>query len=765
MRGNSRTRRAIRAAGPTVGAAFSGLLLAVVLTSGARADGCPNEAIRIQQGAAALSLSDCRAFELASPSSSPHLSSSGGVSDMGKVAPGGNAVAYTARYPSPSYSVSNKVWLARRSETGWAVEPAEPQMTPNISTFGQCESGLALSGDLRSSLLSAGLDLDEVPGADGRCGLPMFELVPGEPRGYANLYLKDEEGSYRLVNDLSAPGNATFQAASEDMTRIVFSSRANLEPGDPAGHKLYIWANGVVRHVGILPNGDRVPALLAAATRNLDGTGGATVGRAPVHNAVSADGERIVFEHEGKLYLRENAGKPAGTSANCLTSEPGKACTLQLDKSFGAGEDGGGVFLFASSDGAKVFFLSDHALTFPASAQPGRPDLYQYDVATRKLTNLTQSSPVPANVRGVAGWSADGSQVYFVARAVLTGTEENEHGETAQAGEPNLYLARAGTITYVATLMPWDPDSEGADRDNWWATTAASGVRRVLSTAWSASGRYLVLSSYKALTGSDNVPAEPGPGVCGNRPTCRELFLYDAVVGSLTCISCRPHGLKPIANTTPPIERYELARFGIGPAYIPKSVLDDGRVFFETETPLAPADVNGAADVYEYHDGEIRLITSGKAIGGAAFFDATPDGKSVFFITPESLVGWDIDGGRPSLYVARVNGGFSEPQLPVSPCDSDAACRPGPSNAPVGAGIPATTSFEGSGNLRRRACKGGKLRQNGRCVQKKAVRKRKAESHRRCSVKAKNGRKIRRPCSRKQGRRRGMGRETRRGAR
>jgi hypothetical protein len=694
------------------------VLLLTLLSSPAQAAACTNEAIRAEQGPAALALPDCRAYELASPGSSPSLTSSSTLEfGGGKASPDGSAISYFSRYPAEGSQRSSETWLSRRTVGGWTVTSLDPQLTPSPTKRAECQPGVALSEDLSSFLLSAGGDLEsaEIP-APGECGVPAEELVAGEPRGYSNLYLRRAGTPYVLANPVPvgvAPANATYQAASADLSRIVFSEYAMLTPESASGSNLFVWADGVVRDIGVLPSGEHVSAELGAATTDWGGddSSGSLMGLAPVSHAVSANGERVFFEADGNLYLRENAGQAPAAITDCRTSEPGLACTLQLDVSFGAGLSGGGVFQFASRDGDRVFFTSDHALTFPAGAQAGKPDLYEYDVSDNQLVNLTAGSGEAANVRGISGGSDDGSHLYFVARGVLTGSQQNGQGEVAQPGQPNLYLAREGALTYVVTLSPWEPVTGGKDLHNWWETEGTGALFGRLKTAWSPSGEYLLFSSFKPLTGFDNSPA--APELCGNQPSCEELFLYDAEAEDLSCVSCDPGGAKPVANTRL-VERQEFQRFSPGPRYAPRAVLDSGQVFFETGNPLSARDVNGFQDVYEYRGGNLTLISSGVAKGGSGFIDASPTGSDVFFATPETLVRSDLDGGRPSIYDARVGGGFAEPPLPP-PCAGENCRPPGP---PPLAGAPATATFVGPGNVRPRKCKRGYVRRNGRCVKK-----------------------------------------------
>lgn len=716
-------REPMRAAQRVAGALFAqcvlcaALLLAPSSVSVARAESCANASIRSEQGSAALALPKCRAFELVSPGSIPSITTESKVEEGGgKASPTGDAVAYFSRYPATGSEESNETWLSRRDASGWTVVGLGPQLTPKPTGTGICQVGVGLSEDLNAYVLAAGGDVYSagLPNPFGECAQPEADLVPGEPRPYANLYRRNLGGDFELLNLVppgETPANATYQDASSNLSRVAFTENAKLTPSSPSGFNLFLWVDGLVRQVGVLPNGDVVPATLAAGTLNwfLNG-GGVKDGLAPVSNAVSDDGESVVFQANGNLYLRKNAGQPPAAIADCrTTTEPDLGCTLQLDRSIGADASGGGVFQFASRDGERVFFTSDHRLTFPASAETGKPDLYEYDVSAQKIQNLTVASGEAANVRGFSGGSDNGSHLYFVARGVLTGSQQNAQGEIAEAGEPNLYLARNGFLVYVATLAPWEGSSGGRDKLNWWGNDSD-----LLNTAWSPSGEYLLFSSFKSLTGADNAPAEPGLDVCEAQPTCEELFLYDAEAEALSCVSCAPDGGKPVSNTRLVPTRKQLDRFGSGPRYAPRTVIDSGQVFFETVAALAPGDVNEVRDVYEYDSGERSLISSGTAKGGSGFFDASADGRDIFFITPESLVGSDTDGGLPSVYDARIGGGFPEPPPEPEPCEGE-GCR-GASSAAPAAAAPGTAAWQGSGNLagpRRSAC-GAFARRAGR---------------------------------------------------
>jgi hypothetical protein len=697
-------------------ALWAALLLALC-SSSVRAAVCVNEAVRAEQGPAALALPECRAYERVSPGSTPAVAANNLAVNGGKASLGGGAIAYFSRYPAEGAQNSSEVWLSKRTAAGWTITFVQPQATPAPTQNAICAPGTAFSEFLDVSLLAAGGDLESIEEVhNGECGGPEEELVPGEPRGFANLYLRHGTDPYVLVNSPPAevtPANATYQAASPDLSHIVFSESATLAPGSTSKSNLFEWSEGTIREIGILPNGEHVAAKLAAPTAVWGAISpDPQKGLGQVAHAVSVDGERVFFSANGGLYLRENAGQPPAANGNCATtSELAQACTLRLDVSKGGVDGpGGGIFQFASRDGGRVFFTSDHRLLPTSSAESGKPALYEYQIESRKLIDLTvNAAKEVADVRGFSGGSDDGSHLYFVARGVLTGVQENGQGEAAQAGEPNLYLVEEGQLTFVATFA----GEPGVDVGGWWE----AGTNQ-LKTSWSPSGRYLLFSSSKALTGFDNSAAETD--ICGfKNPPCKELFLYDAEAEELKCVSCGAEGVKPIANTMVQggAELAEFNRFGFGPRYLPRAVLDSGQVFFQTKNPLSPQDVNGTDDVYSYLGGNHSLISTGTGASGSVFLDTGADGRDVFFASPKALVRSDVDGGRATVYDARIDGGFAEPPLPPPPCAGE-QCRPqGP--VPPQAGSPATAAFAGSGNVKAKPCKHGKIRRGGKCVKKK----------------------------------------------
>lgn len=85
----------------------------------------------------------------------------------------------------------------------------------------------------------------------------------------------------------------------------------------------------------------------------------------------------------------------------------------------------------------------------------------------------------------------------------------------------------------------------------------------------------------------------------------------------------------------------------------------DGRsIFFDTAESLVAQDANGLTDSYERRDGVTRLVSASEddgTAGGGGFVATSPDGSVVVLLSAGALVAADDDGGRTDLY-ARAAG-------------------------------------------------------------------------------------------------------------
>jgi hypothetical protein len=662
---------------------------------------CDNEAVRVEQ--ASPFLPECRAYELVSPLGATAYVAAGGSVDGARAAEGLSAsdggISWFSYYPPPGLSGASMDLLSTRDSSGWRTQDVMPPQSTSSGAFLGCAGYTYFSADLARGVL-----------ADGREQCPHNDppLVENEPEGFENLFLHDfSTESYSLVNvtpSTEAPGEALFEDASTDFTHVVFSENAKLTPSAPPGEDLYEWVGRQVHLVSILPNGTPVTGRLVDGASESGGT--VFVGFAPFVHSVSADGSRVIFESGGNLYERENAEmEQSQLSPEGVCLESNMACTVQVDASAASGLGGGGRFIAATAQGTDVFFTDGGVKkltgdTVPSSGQ----NLYEFDLETGKLTNLTPFAP--AQVLGLVGLGEEGNAWHLYIAAEGSFGQANAEGHEPQPNAPNLYEFSPGSpVAFVATLASSDSHDWGT------AEPTASG---------SPNGRYLVFSSGAQLTGYNNLDAATG------EPDS-ELFLYDSAVQRLVCVSCGPANVLPVGSTR--IVTAESASVtGWAPGYLRRNVFNDGRVVFETPNALVAGDVNGRTDVYMYEGGHAQLISSGTSTADSHFYEASGlnpltgrEGEDVFFATSQHLIRGDTSNG-PALYDARVEGGFPEPAGEAQGCSGE-SCR-GESPSAQSSNPSASATFTGLGNVapateKPKGCKRGTVRRHRRCVRKK----------------------------------------------
>ena len=504
---------------------------------------------------------------------------------------------------------------------------------------------------------------------------------------------------------------ATIAGGSADLSHVVLEGpdheltpKGEDSKQDAGTEALYEWgaAEGL-RLVNLNPKGAllKCGAVLGIAGRNDAGAEGGT------HGAVSGDGSKVFFtapdpyalsagsgcwnggsENSPQLYVREDGTRTVEVSA----SEAG----VKEAPANPANPVEPAVFVGASSDGSKVFFLTKTELSKEAEML-GLHDveLYEYDSdpgeGEASLVRVSRGeSGVPAGVEDVAAVSSDGSAVYFGAA-----------GELARHAGGGGGLYRYDTLTHTTTYIAPNPGylaplykGNGVAERTWYENSVARGAYAALDVRASyyatGNGEFLAFDSSANLTGYES----------GGKP---ELYRYRYEPeapsgGSIVCVSCNPNGSAPSYGAT----FTRSAVDGNNPAgTAPRPISENGQyVFFDTEESLLPADTNGRVDVYEWHEspvsheGAIGLITTGQDTSDSFFLDSSPDGKDVFFGTHSRLVPADQDN-QGNLYDARIEGGFPAP-LGAGPCEGD-ACQ-NPSSAPVYQ-TPTSLSFSGAGDL------------------------------------------------------------------
>jgi hypothetical protein len=270
--------------------------------------------------------------------------------------------------------------------------------------------------------------------------------------------------------------------------------------------------------------------------------------------------------------------------------------------------------------------------------------LFEYVVSTDTLRHVVgHISGVP-----VVGISADGTELYAQPRARLAGAMPNASGsEPPEEGNQIYHLSRGSgesewDMTYVAP--------PGGD------------------FAMSPAGRYAVLQSTEPLTGFDSGGVD-------------ELYRYDALENEMTCLTCRSGA--PNAPST----------LGGGMGFVGRNrfanLTPDGAVVFSSSEKLVPQDVSAGRDIYQWRDGVVSLITSGRSARDTFYYGMSADGRDIVFSTTDALAPQDLGGNDQDMYVARANGGFLAAEGSASGCEGD-ECQGQPTPAPAG-------SSQGSG--------------------------------------------------------------------
>ncbi len=492
---------------------------------------------------------------------------------------------------------------------------------------------------------------------------------------------------------------------SPDGEHVIFethigSTAQQLEPCAPSTGVPAIYdrtPGGETRCVSLLP-GDVTPP------------NGAT------YEGVSADGGAVAFTVAGTLYVRRD-------NAETLIVASG-------NPTFGG----------LSADGERAFYTTGGAL--------GGGDIFACDIGEGSCAGPEAQEPIQIGSGGestMVNVSADGSAVYFVSPVVLSGEEENGHGAKAQVGEENLYAWNGETVSFIATVSELDVEGGPAE---------AQALGRWLSQALSPSpgptagagndpsrttpdGSVLLFQSHEDLTGHES---EGHP----------QVFRYEATAEPaerLTCLSCNPSGspatsdarLESLGNTN-------AAQIQVFPPISPATrianvTVDGQRAFFQSGERLVAADIDGYQDVYGWRAqgtggckreaGCLALISGGKSASDDYLYAMTPNGSDVFFLSGDTLVPQDPDK-TPSIYDARVGGGFPPPKPPPGDCLGE-ICQPAV-QAPNDA-TPATSSHVGPGNPKQATksrCPKGKrkVRRAGktRCV-KRQTKKAQRKSH------------------------------------
>jgi hypothetical protein len=696
----------------------------------------------------------------------------GALDHYGLASADGNAVLFEGTGPMGESPWGASEWFVatkNASAPGWstrALLPSSPEALQKLGgIIGVKESYIDPSPDLSHALVVASYKLS----TEG-CASQVY--LTGPDPFDAAVWLEQPQ-----IEDpvLDCPGESVAEAAgvpvggTPDFSTVYFTYAGTLVPADAprtphagTGQGVEAWgfyefSAGVVHEAGVLPDGsvDAFGAVPADSGHGKTRTG----------NEVSADGTRAFFvspdpascsQNGGhndctadppELYVRENGSRTLLVSKDTLLPEtaglPGAAPHGVLPTPSSTANEPvsaalAGAYVFASPDGSQAFFQSDDKLTPTAPEGPPQnttPKTYDFNLDTGVLTYLP-------NVEGeLLATDGNGSSLAFL------------RPETGGApAELDLWRAGAsgGSVTPVVQL-PGPPSSGGNQYE----------LRKqyVSEVDLAVDGSVLVFITKTPLS-----PAFNSGGF-------EQIYRYDVGANSLGCISCAPVGVHPRGDASMSVMRAD-ETYEQGFTEAQSGIVDErgisangDRIFFDSPDPLVAQDVNTDSppvetseagdvsqgrDVYEWEDGVVYLISTGRSPRDSFLVDSSEDGSDVFFATAEGLVPGDTDGGF-DVYDARVpRAGDTVPPSP-SPCEG-LSCQ-GPSNTLSPLSVSGSSAFSGLGNLapevtpppptssapKTAKCKKGYVRKKNKCVKTKLKKKAKKASN---DKRATNNRRV-----------------------
>jgi hypothetical protein len=702
----------------------AGALLAVA-PGIAQAEACPNAAFRTGPSAP---LPDCRAYEMVSPSYTNEE-----VVGPEAIGLDGSSMSVSAFTGFSGLEGDEGIlgghYLLTRTESGWTATPRSlPSSQFTIAEWfagngvEPLETGAFIFFARAVSQPDNAIDIYERHG-DGS----IVDMGPAVPPSAPSGEPAEE------LHDVALAG----AGVSDDGSHVFFTLQSQYWSIDGQHGRLFEYV-GAGNSEPLLVGVDSSGHLISPCADELLGAGPGDNGEEgssgsyieASHNAVSADGNTVFFTAYPcsggggppvpELFARIDNGQPDAHTVAISepTEEDCSACDTESEVLAEAHFEG------ASEDGSKVFFETSQ----PLLGADTSINLYEYNFdapAGERVTRITSGdstvSDPTASIQGrVVQISEDGSHAYFVATGVLT-LRPNGEGQQAQPGADNLYVVgpdpanpAQDRTAFIADLCSGLHES-GAVSDG---RCQSSPERQELGEIsrndkhlWAGygqegsdvtpNGRFLVFLSYGDLTPDDTSSA-------------KQVFEYDAQQEKLVRVSIGQNGFNDNGNTVlgkgekvnPGIvePQFISAFSGVGanPAeyWSHLTVSADGSyVFFESPDGLTEGALNDAVigeefgelyyakNIYEYRslngniaEGNVYLISDGQDLHKAGEESAVhligtdASGQDVFFTTLDHLVGQDTSG-HPSIFDARIDGGFPAPAAPPV-CSGDACQGP-----------------------------------------------------------------------------------------
>jgi hypothetical protein len=624
------------------------------------------------------------------------------------VAQDGNAVAYVSDFTSGGTgkggkTLGNQYLAQRRTAGGWVqsnIQPAARLTTYYRGFSANLSSGVVMLGNSpnepvqpplavgapdegASALYSCSFNAGPCQGPEELPGTP-YRPLNGKPLNRSPFTFATSEAGHPVhITEGGGIKGPVFAAGTSDFRSMLFEANdavpgveepfavglqesvlKEIQHGEDSDY-LYDDREGHLEVVNVLPDGH------VQGNATFGGPSGSENDQPDFTHVISNDGSRVFWTDltTGMVYARIDGERTVQVSA------------------------GAARYWTASTDGRYAFYTE---------GKGAQSALYRFDLEGQLGAQRQTIAGESAGVLGVIGASEDGQNVYFVAEGTL-GAPVSGEGTAPVAGQPNLYLSRAGgPPVFIGTLSLADggsvkPFSEASHSERPSVGDWVPGAGNRTAEA-SADGGSVVFMSDRPLPSVGFPHGYPNNGD-------QEVYLYSASSNRLFCVSCSSSG-----ELAPTAAGGVAAFLPISwvPTYLPQWVSDDGsRVFFDSSVPLVAQDTDNVIDVYEWEregsgtctqetavNGGCVFLLSGGASGSSSWLlGASSSGSDAFIVSRAQLAREDQNEAF-DLYDARV-GGVTPPQPPAC---TGTRCQSVPSPPPVFA-TPSSGTFEGSGDF------------------------------------------------------------------
>jgi hypothetical protein len=629
---------------------------------------CPNQAVRAAQHATYLH--DCRGIELINNPDKAVQNVIGGTPSVGTspISADGGKVFWRVAGGAPGGPNGTKsVFLAERTPAGWRSESIVPPAERQIE-----------GGELSNEFIAATPDLETYVLNEAHSTV----LGAPDPPTLLRIHRGGEEELLKRYE--VRPINNTYESLldlTDDGRHVLFVDNKTHQLED-------IGAAGAPETISLMP-ASGLPSACGLIVGEKGSFARNEQSQPGLHWIASTDASRVYFQ------APPDGNCTARTALYVRNREAGETTLIDAGISGHAPE-----FIRTTPDGREAYFLTYSKLD-PADSNDGG-DVYRWEEGSKTsvcLTCVVADADIAYGLGRAAVVSDDFSHIYFESQRQLVPGQ-------GEAGDANLYVLNGGQVRFVADYGDFSsdgvldgPPGPGVSRDGNVLAFLAPASQQLTADAMSP----------------QCVELRAG------RPFghCAELYLYDDRDRSLECASCNREGVTSKAVGAASL--VTLAPF--------RASGDGSTVAFVSEEGLVPRDVNRGADVYEWRNGSLGLVSNGVSTFQAG--TTTPrvigldgDGSDIVFslVPPgRTLTGFEQDE-LLNLYDARIDGGF-EPPSALAHCIED-SCQGPLQAAPVGQSVASTGITHGNAAGKKPRCRKGKVRRRGRCVARRHHRQR-----------------------------------------